>query len=49
MFEQVDIRCSKGKNGMHRAIEVFKGSKYFSCVKLKNAYRSPIAELAQDI
>jgi len=50
MLEQRDLRSSNPQdNGMLRAIEVFKGTKYFSCVKLKNTYRSPIAEIAQQI
>ena len=50
MLEQKDLRNVSSKdNGMLRAIEIFKGTKYFSCVKLKNTYRSPIAELAQKI
>lgn len=48
MLEQQDIRNCK-ENGMMRIIDVFKGTKHFSCVKLKNVYRSPIAELAQNI
>lgn len=47
--EQKDIRCSHSENGMQRIIDVFKGSQYFSCVKLQKIYRSPIAELAQNI
>ena len=46
MLEQQDIRIG-GKNGMERAIEIFKGDKDFSCVKLKNTYRSHISEVAQ--
>ena len=50
MFEQRDLKSTDPKdNGMQRAIEVFKDSKYFSCVKLKNTYRSPMCELAQGI
>jgi predicted ribonuclease YlaK len=50
MLEQKDLRNVSFKdNGMLRAIEIFKGTEYFSCVKLKNTYRSPIAELAQRI
>jgi predicted ribonuclease YlaK len=50
MLEQQDIRnCSLNENGMMRAIEVFKGTNYFSCIKLKNTYRSPISEIAQKI
>lgn len=47
MLEQQDIYGRE--NGMMRVIEVFKGTKYFSCVKLVNTYRSPITELAQKI
>lgn len=46
MLEQQDIRSD---NGMRRVIDVFKGTKYFSCVKLKNIYRSPISDIAQNI
>jgi predicted ribonuclease YlaK len=49
LLEQTDIKCNMKNNGMLRAIEVFKGTKWFSCVKLKNTYRSPIAEIANDI
>jgi len=49
MLEQQDIRNNGRKNGMQRVIDVFKGTKYFSCVKLKNIYRSPLADIAQDI
>jgi predicted ribonuclease YlaK len=50
MFEQRDLKSNiQQDNGMLRAIEVFKGTKYFSCVKLKNTYRSPMCELAQQI
>lgn len=50
MLEQQDLRgISNKENGMSRIIDVFKGTKYFSCVKLKNTYRSPIAELAQNV
>jgi len=48
MLEQQDIRYCR-ENGMQRVIDVFKGTKYFSCVKLKNIYRSPLADIAQDI
>jgi predicted ribonuclease YlaK len=37
------------KNGMFRAIEVFKGTPEFSCVELKNIYRSRIAEIADSM
>lgn len=50
MLEQRDLRnSSSNDNGMTKAIEAFKGSKYFSCVELQNTYRSPIAEVAQKI
>ena len=50
MLEQQDIRNgSLNENGMIRVMDVFKGSKYFSCVKLVNTYRSPMAEIAQAI
>lgn len=42
------IRCV-GKNGLERAIEVFKGHDCFSCVELKNIYRSPLAEIAESM
>lgn len=46
--EQTDLRNCQGKqNGMLRAIEVFKGTQYFSCVNLQNIYRSPVSEIAQ--
>jgi PhoH-like ATPase len=44
---QIDARnASFGRNGMSRAIEVFKGSDLFSCVELQEIYRSRICELA---
>jgi len=47
LLEQQDLRNNNHRdNGMLRAIEVFKGSKYFSCVKLKNRYRHPMGDLA---
>jgi len=50
ILEQQDIKIGSLKeSGMFRTIEVFKGSKYFSCVKLQNIYRSPIADIAQNI
>lgn len=50
ILEQIDIRNNNLKeNGMYRTIEVFRGTKYFSCVKLKNIYRSPLADIAQNI
>jgi predicted ribonuclease YlaK len=50
ILEQQDIKINNIKeSGMYKAIEVFKGSPYFSCVKLENIYRSPIAEIAQKI
>lgn len=48
MLEQQDIRNCR-ENGMMRVIDVFKGTKYFSCVELKNVYRSPLADIAQGI
>ena len=48
MLEQQDLRNCR-ENGMQRIIDVFKGTEYFSCVKLKNVYRSPIADIAQNI
>jgi len=48
MLEQQDLRNCR-ENGMMRVIDVFKGTKYFSCVKLKNVYRSPLADIAQNI
>jgi predicted ribonuclease YlaK len=47
MLEQQDIKSCI--NGMMRVIEIFKGTKYFSCVKLEKIYRSPLAEIAQNI
>lgn len=45
---QVDMQnCSGENNGLRRAIEVFKGTDYFSCVQLQNVYRSPISEIAE--
>lgn len=50
LLEQQDIRnCGLKENGMYRALEVFKGDKSFSCVKLRNVYRGHIADVAQDI
>jgi len=50
MLEQQDIKLNSLKeSGMYRTIEIFKGTKYFSCVKLKNTYRSPLADIAQNI
>jgi len=47
MLEQQDLIHSNNRdNGMRRVIEVFKGSQYFSCVKLKNRYRHPMGDLA---
>jgi len=47
LFEQTDIRSFGFQDsGMYRAIEVFKGHKEFSCVKLKNRYRSPVGDIA---
>jgi PhoH-like ATPase len=45
---QIDAKnCSEENNGMRKAIEIFKGEKEFSCVELKNIYRSNIANIAQ--
>jgi len=50
VLEQQDIRINNIKeSGMHKAIEVFKGTPYFSCIKLENIYRSPISQIAQNI
>jgi predicted ribonuclease YlaK len=50
ILEQKDLRnVNSDDNGMLRAIEVFKGTEYFSCVKLKYTYRSLMCELAQQI
>ena len=50
ILEQQDIRINNiSESGMYKAIEVFKGTPYFSCMKLENIYRSPIAEIAQRI
>jgi predicted ribonuclease YlaK len=47
ILEQQDIRnCAFEDSGMYRAIEVFKNSPYFGCIKLKNNYRSPLADIA---
>ena len=35
------------KNGMKRAIDVFKGSDMFGFVELKNVWRSRIAEMCE--
>lgn len=48
--EQQDIKhCSKRDNGMLKAINTFKGSDLFSCVKLQNIYRSKLADIAQSM
>lgn len=47
MLEQTDINSLV--NGMDRLIEVFKGTEYFSCVKLLQNHRNPIGEIAQKI
>jgi PhoH-like ATPase len=45
--EQVDnIAFAGDKNGMRRAIDIFKGTEIFSCVNLQNIYRGKIAEIA---
>lgn len=47
LLEQQDLLNNNPKdNGMMRTIEIFKGSQYFSCVKLKNRYRHPMGDLA---
>lgn len=47
ILEQQDLKnCSFEDSGMFRAIEVFKDTPYFGCVKLKNNYRNPIADIA---
>ncbi len=47
ILEQQDIKnCTFEESGMFRAMEVFKGTEYFGCVKLKTNYRSPIADIA---
>lgn len=46
--EQVDMNhCQGRQNGMLRAIDVFKGEKEFSCVRLQNIYRGKVANIAQ--
>lgn len=45
MLEQKDVRDTEDC-GMERMIEVFTGNEAFGCIKLKNNYRNPIAELA---
>lgn len=48
--EQVDLDCFAGNaNGMRRAIQIFAGEKCFSTVRLKNIYRSQIANIAQNM
>lgn len=47
MLEQTDIKNCV--NGMERLVETFKGSKYFSCVKLRKNNRNPIGALADEI
>jgi len=48
MNTQVDCNYFQGsKNGMRRAMEVFKGSDCFSYVELQKIYRSKIAEIAE--
>ncbi len=50
MLEQQDIKINNIKeSGMYRTIETFKGTPYFSCVELQNIYRSPLADIAQNI
>jgi len=48
VLEQTDMKsCSFEENGMVRAIEAFAGEEVFGCVKLKNIYRSRVANIAQ--
>ncbi|MFW5891169.1 MAG: PhoH family protein [bacterium] len=44
---QVDKSVFNDDNGLCKAIDVFKGDKDFSCVKLINIYRNRIAEVAE--
>jgi len=47
ILEQQDLKnCSFEESGMFRAIEVFRDTPYFGCIKLKNNYRNPIADIA---
>ena len=46
IVEQSDINR---KNGIWKMIDVFKGSKSFGCIKLKNNYRNEISELADKL
>jgi PhoH-like ATPase len=47
ILEQQDMRnCPFEESGIYRAIEVFKNTPNFGCIKLKTNYRSPLAELA---
>lgn len=47
IIEQKDTNVQEV--GMNRLIEVFKGHKSFGCIKLKNCYRSPLSELADQL
>ena len=47
IIEQKDTVTQE--TGISRMIEVFKGNKSFGCVKLKNCYRSPLTELADQM
>ena len=48
IYTQVDsIEFVGDKNGMKRAIDVFKGSDMFGFVELKNVWRSRIAEMCE--
>lgn len=48
VYTQVDsVEFMGNKNGMKRAIEVFKDSDFFGFVELKNVYRSKIAEMCE--
>jgi len=45
---QVDMKnCEGSSNGMTRAIEIFKGKKEFSTIRLENNYRGAISNIAQ--
>lgn len=47
ILEQQDMKnCPFEESGIYRAIEVFKGTSDFGCIKLKTNYRSLLAELA---
>lgn len=47
ILEQQDIYgCDFETSGMYRAVEVFRGEKFFGTIKLKTNYRNPIADVA---